>query len=173
MTSIPRLKIIMLFAILLIFIAFTAYIDARGRGGGGRSFSRSGAASHGSVKSTGSRRTDTRSDRGDRKSDARSDRSDRRDDARDDRSDRRDDVRDDRRDYRDDVRDDRRDYYEDRRRLRAGTFLTVTAFRALTCNVETIVVAGVTYYRCDSVWYSSSYDGGEVVYVIVTAPSGY
>ncbi|MCW8128593.1 hypothetical protein OQE62_18650 [Microbulbifer halophilus] len=32
------------------------------------------------------------------------------------------------------------------------------------------VVNGVTYERCDGVWYRPSYSGNQVVYVVVDAP---
>ncbi len=72
-----------------------------------------------------------------------------------------------------DVRDDRRDWYDDRRRRRIGTSLTISAFRSLSCTSSRIYVGGVTYYRCGHEWYSRAYHGGNVTYVIVTAPSGY
>jgi hypothetical protein len=109
----------------------------------------------------------------DNRSDNRSNRPENRSDRLDDRQDRRDDLRDDRRDYVDDVRDDRRDWYDDRYRRRVGVSLTFTAFRSLSCTSTLIVVGGVTYYRCGSDWYSRAYHGGNVTYVIVTAPAGY
>jgi hypothetical protein len=154
---------------LLMFLVITTEADARGRAGG-KSVSRSGPASGGSVKSARQPNASTKAksigDARDRKQDARDDRRDHKDDVRDDRRDFRDDVRDDRRDFRDDVRDDRR-------RWRVGSVLTVSAFRALTCTTETIIVGNVTYYRCGTTWYSKAHQGGNVTYIVVTAPAGY
>jgi cysteinyl-tRNA synthetase len=54
-----------------------------------------------------------------------------------------------------------------------GSVLTVSVFKALTCNTETIVVGNVTYYRCGTTWYSRAHQGGSVTYVVVAAPAGY
>lgn len=131
---------------LLMFLVITSEADARGRGGGGgRSVSRSGPASGGSVR--GNKR-----------------------DVRDNRQDRRGDVRDDRRDFREDRYDDRR---RARRRRRVGSVLTRSTFRSLNCHSTLIIVGNVTYYRCGTYWYNRAYSGGDVTYVIVTAPAGY
>jgi hypothetical protein len=37
----------------------------------------------------------------------------------------------------------------------------------------TVIVNNVTYYHCDSTWYSRGYEGDEVVYIITSAPAGY
>jgi hypothetical protein len=71
------------------------------------------------------------------------------------------------------VRNERRDFAEDVHRRRRARALTATAFRALSCARTTLVVNGVTYYRCGSTWYNRGYQGGSVTYVIVTAPAGY
>lgn len=36
----------------------------------------------------------------------------------------------------------------------------------------TEVVNGSTYYHCSSTWYRRGYEGGEVVYIIVSPPAG-
>jgi hypothetical protein len=95
-------------------------------------------------------------------------REDRLEERRDRRDDAQDEIRDDREDYWDDVRDDRRDWYDDRYR-----YGTVRVYTRLPCTGETVVVGGVTYWRCDSTWYSRTFSGGDVTYVVVSAPSGY
>lgn len=132
---------------LLMFLVITTEADARGPGGG-KSVSRSGPASGGSVKSARQPSASTKPKSAGGASGLKQD------------------ARDDRRDYRDDVRDDRR-------RWRVGSVLTVSVFKALTCNTETIVVGNVTYYRCGTTWYSRAHQGGSVTYVVVAAPAGY
>lgn len=158
-----------MFAPLLLAAAtllLTLPVDARGRGGGGGPrVSRSGPASHGSVRHSGGRRDAGRDARRDRRDSARDIRRDRRDTARD--------IRSERREFARDVRHERHEWWEDRSRRRVGAMLTVTAFRSLTCTPTTIIVNGVAYYSCDSVWYSRRYVGGSVTYVVVTAPAGY
>ena len=176
-------------AVLVTLLFVVAEVEARrgggrgGGGGGGRSFSRSGPASGGSVRShqapSGQRsgsmgnRQGNRNDMQGNRNEQRGNRNEQRRDVNEDRRDHRDDVRDDHRDYRDDVRDDRRDWYDDRYRRRVGSVLTVSAFRSLSCTTTRIHVNGIDYYRCDSAWYSRAYSGGSVTYVIVTAPAGY
>jgi hypothetical protein len=43
---------------------------------------------------------------------------------------------------------------------------------SVPCNT-TVIVGDVTYYNCGSTWYSRGYEGGEVVYIITSAPAGY
>lgn len=103
-------------------------------------------------------------------------RGERRDTARGVRSDRREvrrDVRSERREFREDIRGERHEWWEDRSRRRVGAVLTATAFRSLTCTPTVVIVNGVSYYSCNSVWYSRRYVSGSVTYVVVTAPSGY
>jgi hypothetical protein len=71
------------------------------------------------------------------------------------------------------VRDDRRDWYDDNYRYRrhVGVSISYTTFSSLSCN--SVHVNGVTYYQCGSDWYSRAYHGGNVTYVVVTAPAGY
>jgi hypothetical protein len=71
------------------------------------------------------------------------------------------------------VRDDRRDWYDDRYRRRVGVSLTYATFRSLSCTSTTVIVGGVTYYRCGADWYSRAYTGGNVTYIVVTAPAGH
>ncbi len=186
-------------AVLVALLFIVAEVEARrggggrggGRGGGGKSFSRSGPASSGSVRSqrpTSSQRGSNRgsmqdnrgANRGDQRSNMQDNRSDRRGDMQDNRNDRLDNVQDTRKerredwqDYGDDVRDDRRDWYDDQYRRRVGVSLTYTTFRSLSCTTTTVYVGSVTYYRCGSDWYSRAYHGGNVTYVVVTAPAGH
>ena len=50
----------------------------------------------------------------------------------------------------------------------APTYVTV-----LPCTPVVVVATGVSYYRCDTLWYNRSYVNGNVAYVVVTAPPGY
>ena len=43
---------------------------------------------------------------------------------------------------------------------------------SVPCNT-TVFVNNVTYYNCNSIWYSRGYEGGETVYITTTAPAGY
>ena len=183
-------------AVLVALLFVVAEVEARrgggggGRGGGGKSFSRSGPASGGSVRSRqapsgqrGGNRSnlsdnrgsmqDNRGSRQDNRSEQRGNASDNRNDRLDDRQDHRDNVREDRQDFADDVRDDRRDWYNDRYRYRVGVSITYATFSSLSCTTSSVNVNGVTYYRCDNDWYSRAYSGGNVTYVVVKAPAGY
>jgi hypothetical protein len=42
----------------------------------------------------------------------------------------------------------------------------------LSCTPTIVVANGVTYYNCDSTWYTRGNVSGEVVYVVATAPAG-
>lgn len=170
-------------AVLVALLFVVAEVEARRGGGGGgrgggRSFSRSGPAASGSVrshKSMGSQRggnqMSQRDHRGADRGDRRGDRNDARKENREDWQDHRDDVREDRQDFAEDVYDDRRDYYDDRYRRRVGVSITYATFSSLSC--DTIHVGGVTYYQCGHDWYSRSYRGGNVTYIVVNAPAGY
>ncbi len=115
--------------------------------------------------------------RGPSPGDARDVRRERRDDVRDGRKERRDDVRDvrkERYEHRRDYRKERHEWYEDRwKRRTIGGALTIAAFSSLSCRTTTVVVGGVTYYRCGNDWYQRAYRSSEVVYIVVQAPSGY
>ena len=171
-----------------------------GFSGGG--FSRTGPASAGSLKHRGGGSIDrgTRAspqrgnvDRGSRGRvrqerpeggrDPEGERGDRvqdREDQRQDRQDFRQDTISDRQDFRQNAYDehseywrDHHEYYEDRWRFAVGASLTASAFRSLSCASNTVVVGGVTYYQCGSTWYQRSYTGGNVTYIVVTAPAGH
>jgi hypothetical protein len=71
------------------------------------------------------------------------------------------------------VRDERREYREDRYRRHRARHLTRAAFRSLSCRNTVIVANGITYYSCGGTYYERVYQGGTVVYVVVTAPPGY
>jgi uncharacterized membrane protein len=142
---------------------------ARKGGGGGAGMSRGGPAASGSVRPRPARQPN-------KQPDVRDSRRDVKQDVRDERREIKQDVRDERRDMRDEIRDEREDHHEwheDRWKRRAGAALTVSAFRALTCTTSTIVVGSVTYYRCGGTWYQRAHQGGDVVYIVVTAPAGY
>ena len=179
-------------AVLVALLFVVAEVEARrggggrgggGRGGGGKSFSRSGPASGGSVRSSrapsgqrgGNRsnlsdnRGSRQDNRGEQRGDMQENRGDRQDDIQDARKERREDWQ----DYGDDVRDDRRDWYNDRYRYRVGVSITYSTFSSLSCTTSSVNVNGVTYYRCDNDWYSRAYSGGNVTYIVVKAPAGY
>jgi hypothetical protein len=80
---------------------------------------------------------------------------------------------DNRHDSRRDVRDDRRDFREDRVRRHRARHITYAVFRNLNCRTTVIVYSGISYYSCGSSYYERVYQGGSVVYVIVTPPPGY
>jgi hypothetical protein len=134
------------------------YADARPGARGGAM--RSGPAASGSVR--GGHR-DNRMDR-------RDNRSDNRREVRDTRSDNRRDARDNRYERRDDARDERREWHEDRWRRHRARHITRAAFRSLSCTTTVIVADGITYYSCGGTYYERVYQGGTVVYVVVTAP---
>ena len=132
--------------VMLIFLAIDT--DARGRGSrGGGGYSRSSAASHGSMRGrtpSSSRSIGTRPDR----SSTRRDRS-----------------------KRHDWHDDRR-----RRATRAavvGRRLTIASWNALSCTRTRVIVNGVLHYTCGHAWYRTAYYDGRVTYVVVNTPPGY
>jgi hypothetical protein len=42
----------------------------------------------------------------------------------------------------------------------------------LSCTPSIVVANGITYYNCESTWYTRGNVSGEVVYVVATAPAG-
>ena len=77
------------------------------------------------------------------------------------------------REHREERRENRRDYYDDRRDFARGMRYSASWWTR-SCSRATIVVAnGYSYYRCDDVWFSRTYYGGEVIYTVTDAPSGY
>jgi len=151
------------FTALIMLSALTAeFADAKpgGRGGGAK---RSGPASSGSVR--GGHRNNAQ----DRRSNRRDNKQDRNQNRRENRQDR----GQNRRENRGNVRDERREWHEDRWRRHRARHITRAAFRSLSCRSTVIVVGNVTYYSCGGTYYERVYQGGEVVYVVVTAPSGY
>ena len=148
--------------LLLTLVAFQ--VEAQRRGGGGRtSVSRSGPASTGSI----------RGDRHRQRGSAQHQRQASRRDVQRDRREFKQDAARDRREFRQDVHQERREYYEDRWRRQRARAITAATFRSLNCARTTVIVNGVTYYRCGTTWYNPAYQGGSVTYVIVTAPPGY
>ena len=159
------------------------------RGGGG-GFSRSSPAAGGGFSSRSaaqqpSRQAPRQETRREQPRDSGKDRGDR-DDAHEDWQQHGDDAREDRQDHRDDAREDRQDFVEDewddhrRRHVGAAVVTGVAIGAAASTNYvysvpcrTTILVGNVTYYHCSSTWYSRGYEGGEVVYIITSAPAGY
>lgn len=169
-----------------------------GRGGGGHGgggFSRSSPAAGGGFSSRSaahkpsprqSPRQETRKEKPRTPDRDSGNHQENRDDAREDRQQHRDDARDDSQQHRDNAREDRQDFVEDEwddhRRRRAGAALvTGVAIGAAAHNnyvysvpcSTTIIVGSMTYYHCSSTWYSRGYEGGEVVYIITSAPAGH
>jgi hypothetical protein len=65
------------------------------------------------------------------------------------------------------------EWYEDRWKYAMGASLSVTTFRALTCQPTVVLVGSVSYYQCASTWYRRTYMQGSTTYVVVSAPAGY
>ena len=65
------------------------------------------------------------------------------------------------------------EWYENRAAFAIGATLTMATFSAMSCTTTTVVVTGVSYYRCGTGWYNRAYSGGNVTYVVVGAPAGY
>jgi hypothetical protein len=138
----------------MVNIMLTDFADARpgARGGRGGGAMRSGPASAGSVR--GGHRDNHR-------------------DRVDNRRDNRRDFADNRQENRKDVRNERQEFREDRFRRHRARHITHAAFRSLSCRTTVIVANGISYYSCGGTYYERVYQGGTVVYVIVSAPPGY
>jgi hypothetical protein len=65
------------------------------------------------------------------------------------------------------------EFREDRFQFVVGASLSMAAFRSLTCTSNKIIVNGTVFYSCGGHWYNPVYQGTQVTYVIVNAPSGY
>jgi hypothetical protein len=175
-------------AVIFVFCMTTfvdSMVEARGgrggggRGGGGRGgggFSRRGPAASGGFSSrpagqsrmNQAPRQETRREQPRVQDRDRDDRQERRDEIREDRQEYREDAREDRQDFIEDERDDYYDdYYDDHYHYGGVAFVTYAP-----CST-TVVVGGSTYYHCDSTWYSRGYQGGDVVYIVTSAPAGY
>lgn len=179
-----RYPFIIAIAVIFIYCMTTfmaSMVEARGgRGGrGGGGFSRSSPAAGGSFSSRRATRQPTRQakPRQDTRREQPRDSADR-DDAREDRQQHRDDVREDRQDFVDDEWDDHyyHDDYHGGAAFVAGVAVGSAASSNYVTNVPcstTVIVNNVTYYHCESTWYSRGSQGGEVVYIITSAPAGY
>jgi len=101
--------------------------------------------------------------------------------------------REDRQGYRTESREDWQDYGEPRREywengggyygaspaypaggvvteMAIGSSVTAAAFNAQKASCRTLVVNGTSYYQCGSTWYQPSAQGGNVTYIVVSAP---
>jgi hypothetical protein len=181
-----------LIAVIFVFCITTfmaGMIEARGRGGGGRrggGFSRGGPAAGGGFSSRSAARQPARQVQRQPASQEQprtpdrdlSDRQDQRDDAREDRQEHRDDAREDRQDYYDDHNDDDWDDHHHYHGggvvagMAVGSAINSSYVSYVPCN-NTVMVNNITYYHCDANWYKRGYEGGDVVYIITTAPAGY
>jgi hypothetical protein len=168
-----------LIAVIFVFCMTTfmaSMVEARGgRGGGGRGgggFSRGGPAASGGFSSrlAGQSRVSQAPQQETRREQPRV-----QDRDRDDRQESRDERREDRQEFREDAREDRQDFIDDERddydddHYHYGGVVYVTYAPCST----TVVVDGSTYYHCDSTWYSRGFEGGDVVYIVTSAPAGY
>ena len=70
-------------------------------------------------------------------------------------------------------REDRRDYYDDRRDFARGATYTAVWWGQSCSNATVVVVDDYSYYECNDAWFSRTYYGGEVIYTVTDAPSGY
>jgi hypothetical protein len=52
-----------------------------------------------------------------------------------------------------------------------GSTASTTYVKSVPSNT-TVIVGGTTYYQCSSTWYTRGAEGGEVVYIITSAPAG-
>jgi hypothetical protein len=138
----------------LVSTLLTDVADARPGGGarGGGGAQRSGPASSGSVRGSHSNNRSHRTDN-------------RRDNRRD--------AGDNRREGRHDVRDERKEFREGRVRRHRARHITRAVFSSLNCRSTVIIANGISYHSCGGTYYERVYQGGTVVYVIVTAPPGY
>ena len=50
-----------------------------------------------------------------------------------------------------------------------ATFLSADEFGA-KCSLTPIVINGENYYKCESIWYQSTYQGSQVTYIVVNPP---
>jgi len=147
-----------LIAVIFVFCMTTflaSMVEARRGGGGGRGgggFSRGGPAASGGFSSRPAGQALRQEARPEQLPAERN---------RDDRQERRDERREDRQDLNDDELDD------DHHHSGGVAFLTYAP-----CST-TVVVDGSTYYHCNSTWYSRGYEGGDVVYIVTSAPAGY
>ncbi len=179
---------------LLIVVFFVGEVDARGRGGGGRSrgggksFSRGGIAHGGGFSGRSNQRTrpvshdrqqqrnGTRTGQGHLERDSGRNNLDDRQKGRDER---REDIQNERRERQEDRQDFVEDewdghYYHGGYRYHGyygGT--TVTYITTLPCTSTVVVVNGVSYYNCSSTWYKRGYSGSNVTYIVVAAPPGH
>ncbi len=51
-----------------------------------------------------------------------------------------------------------------------GAAMSASAWRAQSCTPTAVLVSGVTYYQCGGTWYTRSYSGGSVTYVVTSNP---
>jgi hypothetical protein len=180
----PRKGTIHWMPVLTVLVALLAMLGndlalaRKGGGGGGAGMTRGGPAASGSVRPQRSAKPAQKRDtRLEVKQDVRDTRRDVKDDVRDSRRDVKQDNRTTRRvvghEIREERHEDHHEWHEDRWKRRAGAALTISAFRALSCTTSTIVAGSVTYYSCGGTWYQRANQGGDVVYIVVTAPAGY
>jgi hypothetical protein len=52
--------------------------------------------------------------------------------------------------------------------------VSASQWGSLGCTPETVIVGGVTFYRCGPNWYERVFEGsGDVTYIVVNPPPGY
>jgi hypothetical protein len=119
-------------------------------------------------------------------------------DSQDDRQEFRQDRQEDRQDFAEDRQDDRQDFIEDEvddwdrccfddngGEFIAGALVggaigaaaasdnDTTYIVTLPCTTTAVLYDGSSFYNCAGTWYRQSYAGGEVVYIVTSAPPGY
>jgi hypothetical protein len=51
-----------------------------------------------------------------------------------------------------------------------GSTMTAASFSTISSDCGYISMDGVTYYQCGPTWYQPTYQGDQVIYVVVKAP---
>ena len=55
----------------------------------------------------------------------------------------------------------------------AAKSTSTTYVTTLPCSATAVVVNGVSYYNCSSVWYQRGHAGSQVTYIVVDKPPGH
>lgn len=73
--------------------------------------------------------------------------------------------------YREEHREEHWDHWDDRHyRAEYGTVYTEDELTVGNCEASVSADEGITYYRCDGVWYERAFSHGTVTYVVVDRP---
>jgi len=181
-----QLSVAALVATTVFASGFVAEVQAAGRLAGAAPMSRGGAIHRGGPAAGGSFAARDRGQGAQRQDSI----AERQEDRREDWQDHRDEVREDRQDFIEDELDGDRDWDRDddwgevivAGAVIAGTAAVVGAaaastrhvyYNTLPCTATTLIVGGITYFRCGSIWYSQIYAANGISYAMVQAPPGY